>query len=69
MSVIGREALGEMNIFIITMLIVGTVLYLSYKQAHGELKINPKIRKIVAVFFVVMLMLNIIISLCKLIAS
>ena len=69
MSVIGREALGEMNIFIITMLIVGTVLYLSYKQAHGELKINPKIRKIVAVFFVVMLMLNIIISLCKLISS
>ena len=46
MSVIGREALGEMNIFIITMLIVGMVLYLSYKQAHGELKINPKIRKI-----------------------
>ena len=69
MSVIGREALGEMNIFIITMLIVGMVLYLSYKQAHGELKINPKIRKIVAVFFVVMLMLNIIISLCKLISS
>ena len=69
MSVIGREALGEMNIFIITMLIVGTVLCLSYKQAHGELKINPKIRKIVAVFFVVMLMLNIIISLCKLISS
>lgn len=68
MSVNGREALGDMNIFILTMFVVGTVLYLSYKHAHGELKVQPKVRRIVTTFFLVVLLLNIIISLYKLVA-
>lgn len=59
---------GEtMDILILTLMIVGIVLFFSYKDVHGELKVPIRIRRWLALIFLIALMLNVAISIFKMI--